>query len=77
MMTEKKKRMLESYNKGLTLYKQKKFTEALACFHEALQHKEKDEPEDGPTKLYIARCQELIKTPPPPDWDGVYTMETK
>jgi adenylate cyclase len=34
-------------------------------------------PEDGPAKLYVERCQALEKTPPPADWDGVYTMTTK
>jgi hypothetical protein len=77
MMSEQKKRMLESYNEGLRLYKQKKFTEALGRFNAALQFKHEDGHEDGPTKLYISRCLELIKNPPPPDWDGVYTMTTK
>ena len=33
--------------------------------------------EDGPARLYVERCQTLEKTPPPEDWDGVYTMTTK
>ena len=73
MMTEQKMRMLEHYNEGLGLYKQKKFAEALARFNAALQF----EPEDGPTKLYISRCLELSRNPPGDDWDGVYTMTTK
>jgi hypothetical protein len=73
MMSEQKKRMLESYNEGLGFYKRRKFSEALARFNAALQF----EPGDGPTKLYISRCLELIKNPPGDDWDGVYTMETK
>ena len=77
MMSEQKKRMLESYNEGLGLYKQRRFKEALERFTAALQFKGEGEPDDGPTKLYIKRCLDLIKNPPPPDWDGVYTMETK
>ena len=77
MLSEQKKRMLESYNEGLSLYKQKKFSEALERFNAALQFKNEGEPEDGPTKLYVTRCLELIKNPPGDDWDGVYTMETK
>ena len=34
-------------------------------------------PDDGPTQVYQERCQQLILTPPPPDWDGVFVMETK
>lgn len=73
MISESKKRMLGYYNKGLGLYKAMKFKEALKTFQEAL----KIEPNDGPTRLYIARCVELSKNPPPPDWDGVFTMTTK
>ena len=73
MISEDKKAMLQYYNEGLRLYKSMKFKEALNTFKKALQY----EPEDGPTKLYISRCIELSKNPPPPDWDGVFTMTTK
>jgi len=73
MMTESKKRMLERYNEGLGFYKQRRFAEALECFHRALDA----EPGDGPTKFYIKRCHDLMKQPPPSDWDGVFTMTTK
>jgi tetratricopeptide (TPR) repeat protein len=73
MITDAKHNMLSNYNKGLDLYKRMKFEEALKSFKKALQF----EPDDGPTKLYISRCEELIKDPPPPDWDGVFTMTTK
>jgi tetratricopeptide (TPR) repeat protein len=73
MMTESKKRMLASYNEGLGLYKKRKFAEALACFQRALEV----EPKDGPTLVYIKRCNNFIANPPGDDWDGVYTMDTK
>lgn len=73
MLSEDKKAMLQYFNEGLRLYKAMKFKEALNTFTKALQY----EPEDGPTKLYISRCIELSKNPPPPDWDGVFTMTTK
>ncbi len=73
MLTEAKKKMLEYYNEGLKLYKSRKFREAIKAFKKALEY----EPNDGPSKLYIARCVELAKNPPPPDWDGVFTMTTK
>jgi hypothetical protein len=73
MITENKRKMLEHYNEGLKLYKSMKFGDALRAFKKALEY----EPEDGPTRLYIARCVELSKNPPPPDWDGVFTMTTK
>ena len=73
MLSENKKQMLEYYNKGLQLYKEMKFKEALKMFKQAITY----EPDDGPSRLYIARCVELSKNPPPPEWDGVFTMTTK
>jgi hypothetical protein len=65
--------MLVQYNQGLELYKQKKFEEAKAVFQKALAII----PNDGPSQLYFERCGLLIQSPPPPDWDGVFTMTTK
>jgi hypothetical protein len=73
MLRESKKKMLDHYNQGLRLYKKMQFKEALGQFKKALEL----EPDDGPTKLYISRCIELDKHPPPSDWDGVFTMTTK
>lgn len=73
MMTEELKNLLEPYNEGLGLYRKKKFKEALKLFKQVL----KVRPEDGPSKLYVGRCEMLIKTPPSADWDGVFTMTTK
>ena len=65
--------MIEEYNKGLELYKQKQFKEAIDTFKKALEIK----PDDGPSQVYIERCEEFIKNPPAEDWDGVYTFTTK
>ena len=73
MLSSSKREMLDHYNQGLTLYKKMQFKEALGHFKKALEF----EPADGPTKLYITRCIELGKNPPPPDWNGVFTMTTK
>lgn len=73
MLSENKKKMLELYNHGLKLYKEMKFKEALETFKKGLEL----EPNDGPLRLYVARCVELSKSPPSSDWDGVFTMTTK
>ncbi len=73
MLSENKKKMLELYNQGLKLYKEMKFKEALDIFKQGLQL----EPNDGPLRLYVARCKELSKNPPSSDWDGVFTMTSK
>jgi hypothetical protein len=47
--------------------------EAKAHFQKALAV----HPEDGPCQLYVERCDEFIKDPPPADWDGVFVMTHK
>jgi hypothetical protein len=34
-------------------------------------------PGDPPSQLYIERCKTFVTALPPPDWDGVYIMQTK
>ena len=73
MLSENKKKMLDLYNQGLKLYKERKFKEALDFFKQGLHF----ESNDGPLRLYIARCKELIKNPPSSEWDGIFTMTSK
>jgi len=73
MISEAQKKCLDLYNEGLALYKQRKWQEAIARFEEGL----KAVPADGPSKLYIERCNQYIKNPPGADWDGVFVMTTK
>ncbi len=73
MLTEELSNLIDVYHKGLKLYRERKFKEAIKYFEEAL----KIRPDDGPSNLYIERCKMLVKDPPPADWDGVFTMTTK
>ena len=73
MLTPELEQVLQKYNEGLDLYKKRKWTEARACFQAALDAK----PDDGPSKLYVERCDHFLENPPPEDWDGVFTMTTK
>jgi adenylate cyclase len=34
-------------------------------------------PEDGPSRVFLARCDEYIAEEPPVEWDGVYAMKHK
>ena len=65
--------LLNHYNSGLGLYKDRKFDDAMKCFEKALTIN----PNDGPSKLYLDRCKAFKETPPPDDWDGVFVMSTK
>ncbi len=73
MISKEKLQILELYNKGLELYRAKKFVEAKSYFEKCLQVL----PEDGPSQVYVERCDYFIKNPPPQDWDGVFVMTTK
>jgi tetratricopeptide (TPR) repeat protein len=73
MITEQKKQVLELYNEGRKHYKLMQFEKAKDFFGKALRV----DPEDGPSKVYYARCKHYIDNPPPEDWDGVFVMTTK
>ncbi|MFA4915567.1 MAG: adenylate/guanylate cyclase domain-containing protein [Syntrophales bacterium] len=61
------------FEDGLARYKEGKWDEAQAAFHEVL----KVRPGDPSSELYIKRCQELKEIPPEVPWDGVFTMTKK
>lgn len=65
--------LMSSFAKGVELYKNQKWDEAIEFFQD-LSGKY---PEDGPIKLYLERCEELKNNPPAEDWDGVYRLTTK
>lgn len=66
-------KLLESFQLGFEAYHKQDWDGAIAQFTEALNIK----PSDEPSKLYLERCHEYKVTPPPADWDGVFTMTTK
>lgn len=72
-ITEQQKQVLDLYNAALALYKERRWQDAQAGFQKALDV----DPEDGPSKLYLERCDEYLKNPPGEDWDGVFVMTTK
>ena len=72
-MDEKKKKVLELFGEGRKQYKLMNFEKARNLFQQALEV----DPEDGPSKVYVKRCQHYIENPPPEDWDGVFIMTTK
>jgi adenylate cyclase len=65
--------ILETYERGIQLYRAREFNDAAAAFNEVLAAR----PNDGPSVMYLERCQELMLAPPPMDWDGVYVMTHK
>jgi class 3 adenylate cyclase/response regulator of citrate/malate metabolism len=69
---EKEEEWLESYRNGLSVYEAGQFREASKLFKEALNFN----PNDKASKVLLSRCEILIERPQP-DWDGVWSMESK
>jgi class 3 adenylate cyclase/CHASE2 domain-containing sensor protein len=55
------------YESAMVAYKKHDWVGAKKTFSEAVEAF----PKDGPSALYVKRCQENIDEPPPPDWDFV------
>lgn len=67
-----KQELLPRFEHGLERYRAKDFEVARQVFDELVQSYQ-----DGPSRLYHDRCSEYLETPPPADWDGVYTAKSK
>jgi adenylate cyclase len=61
------------FEEGLGLYLNRQWRQAIQAFETVLGL----ELNDTPSKIYIERCRGYIKSPPPENWDGVYTMSKK
>jgi len=73
LISAEMKNLIELFSVGRKHYNMMQFQEAKKCFERALAIK----PDDGPSKVYLERCDYYLHTPPPSDWDGVYVMKTK
>ena len=71
-LSKKHRDFVKSYEKGLEYYCSKKWKESIKSFKDALKIKE-----DEACNVFISRCEDFIKNPPPKDWDGVCEMKTK
>ncbi len=65
--------MLELFDHGIELFERADFNAAQERFTAAA----KLQPEDGPTKTYKNRCSKFQETPPPANWDGVFSLTQK
>ncbi len=59
--------LIAAFAAGLTAYRRQHWDEAVHHFSRALELK----PNDGPSKLFIERCEAYWRAPPPPDWNAV------
>jgi len=67
------KRTRGAYQRGLSLFRRRAWTEALPHFEAVLAQC----PNDRPTQLYIDRCRYYTDHPPEADWDGVWILRQK
>jgi adenylate cyclase len=65
--------VLQLFAAGLEAYRARQWDEAETLFAQV----QRDRGEDGPSRLYIQRCQAMRANPPGDDWYGVTVMETK
>ncbi|HET6438067.1 MAG TPA: adenylate/guanylate cyclase domain-containing protein [Anaeromyxobacter sp.] len=64
---------LERFAWGLSAYQAQRWGEAVARFREADQLRGGD----PPSQVYLSRCEAMRRSPPGPQWDGVFEMKTK
>lgn len=62
------------YEQGLDAYLQRSWDSAIGFFKEAQRLRNAA---DKSSEQLIQRCEAYKASPPPPDWDGVYTRTTK
>ncbi len=72
-ISEQTKSMLPVFVSGVRYYHHRDWKKAEECFQYCLQMM----PGDGPSQLYLDRVRQYSKTPPPQEWDGVFTMQSK
>lgn len=66
-----KRATVERYHRALALYRESRFEEARRVLEEALAA----DPEDGPSRALLARCERYALNPPALPFDGVVSLE--
>ena len=64
---------VRAFDRGMKHYLNRDWRKSASAFDEALGFN----PHDRPSELYLQRCRQYVETPPPDDWDGVWTMQSK
>ena len=72
-LTEAHLTMFSLFEKGLILYRDKKWDQAEQLF----RHLQTTNPADGPTLLYLGRIANFRQNPPPLGWQGITSFDHK
>jgi class 3 adenylate cyclase/CHASE2 domain-containing sensor protein len=70
---ETRRETLKLYAQGLEAFRRRDFELAMQYFRAALE----TDPGDGPSALYMERCEDYMDNPPPADWDFVERRQVK
>ncbi|MGH7785498.1 MAG: adenylate/guanylate cyclase domain-containing protein, partial [Candidatus Binatia bacterium] len=62
--------LIEQFDAGLAAYRLRDWPTAVAAFEAAMRIR----PNDGPSDLYLRRCQQHERTPVDPGWEAVTTF---
>ncbi len=73
VLDDARETVLAAFDKGVSLYRRRRWKEAQGAFASALRV----DLEDGPSRTYYSRCRKFLASPPPEDWDGVFTLSSK
>ncbi|MDF2577971.1 MAG: hypothetical protein K0S74_1455 [Chlamydiales bacterium] len=65
--------VIKDYEKALSMYKMQNWLTAIEYFQKVQKHL----PNDHICNMYITRCQDYAKNPPPKDWDGAIELDFK
>jgi adenylate cyclase len=60
---------VHAYERGLDLYRRREWEQAVSYFGDVSRLIG----EDGPSRLFIRRCEHYLRHAPPPQWDGVHS----
>jgi adenylate cyclase len=65
--------LMGRFEKGLEAYRSGQWRASIEIFQELVR----DHPQDGPSRVFIERCHNLLAQPPEGSWDGVFVMRSK
>ena len=71
--SEESKEIVDLFHQAMVRFEEKYWADAKKIFQKIL----KIDAEDGPSGVYIKRCDEFTKKAPPANWDGVFNLTTK
>ncbi|OVE75144.1 hypothetical protein BVX97_05510 [bacterium E08(2017)] len=72
-VADDERKKIELFSDGLKFYQNREWDKGIESFKQVLSV----DPDDGPAKTYMERCDFYNEKPPPDDWDGVWTMREK